>query len=130
MRALEKKPHTTLRLRRGARGRGASLPLFTKPVHAGPPSGTYRLRKFMRRHKVPVLAVTAIVVIIIAATAVTMTATLNSLRIEKKRAEKDRRSAHRAETGGTEGPGSRGGGAKGGIAGGLPRHAAADNRPQ
>jgi tetratricopeptide (TPR) repeat protein len=40
--------------------------LADEPVLAGPPSPTYRMRKFLRRHRGPVLAATALVVLLVA----------------------------------------------------------------
>jgi serine/threonine protein kinase/tetratricopeptide (TPR) repeat protein len=44
--------------------------LCDEPVLAGPPSATYRLRKFVRRHKVPVLAAALVLVTLLAGVAV------------------------------------------------------------
>jgi serine/threonine protein kinase/tetratricopeptide (TPR) repeat protein len=42
--------------------------LANEPVHAGPPSAWYRLRKQMRRHRGPLLAVTAVFLALVAGT--------------------------------------------------------------
>src|SRR2546428_7408028 len=41
--------------------------LADEPVQAGPPSAAYRLRKFARRHKGPVLAVSLILAALLSA---------------------------------------------------------------
>jgi serine/threonine protein kinase len=46
--------------------------LADEPVEAGPPSARYRLRKFLRRNRGPVLAVTVVLLVLIAGAAVSI----------------------------------------------------------
>ncbi|MBZ0212556.1 MAG: hypothetical protein K8H99_02045, partial [Nitrospirae bacterium] len=55
-----------------------------KPLMAGPPSTGYRLRKFVRRHRGPVLAVCAVLVALVLGGISTM---VQLLRVEQKAAE-------------------------------------------
>ncbi len=87
MKALEKD-----RERRygSAGGFGADLQRFLdhEPVLASPPSAAYRLRKFVRRHRVPVLAATAVLLALVSGLVV-------SLGLYRQ-AEHDRDAADRA----------------------------------
>jgi serine/threonine protein kinase/tetratricopeptide (TPR) repeat protein len=61
--------------------------LKDEPVLAGPPSAAYRLRKFVRRHKGPVLGVSVIVLLLAAGTAGTTT---GLVRAVTERNQKDK----------------------------------------
>ena len=64
--------------------------LQDEPVEAGPPSRTYRMRKFVRRHKAGVSLVTAAIVILVAFAA-TMTIQADRIARERDRAQLEAR---------------------------------------
>jgi non-specific serine/threonine protein kinase/serine/threonine-protein kinase len=95
LKALEKEP---ARRYASAAELGADLArvLHHEPVAAGPPSAAYRSRKFVRKHRVAVAAVSLVVLVLAATTAVS---TRLYLRAEAARLEAERRrdeSEHRA----------------------------------
>jgi serine/threonine protein kinase len=95
MRALEKD-----RARRYATANGLARDLKRyldgDPVEAGPPSWTYRLRKFARKHRAALVTAGAFIVLLVAAVAVSTWQALRATRAEgKTRAEAER--ASRAE---------------------------------
>jgi len=58
-----------------------------EPVTAGPPSAAYRLRKYVKRHKLGVAAAAAVLLIILVGTAGTTIGFLRAVRAEKKAVE-------------------------------------------
>ncbi|HEX4592125.1 MAG TPA: serine/threonine-protein kinase [Gemmataceae bacterium] len=90
MKALEKD-----RARRYETANGLALDvqryLTDEPVLAGPPSAGYRLRKFVRRHKAPVLAAAAVAAALLTGTAVV---TWQAIRASRAEAEARREEAN------------------------------------
>jgi WD40 repeat protein/serine/threonine protein kinase len=70
--------------------------LADEPVQACPPSPGYRLRKFLRRHKGPVLAAALVFVALLAGTAVSLYFALDS-RVARNRADADAEKARANE---------------------------------
>ncbi len=95
MRALEKD-----RVRRydtaNAFARDIQRYLYGDPVEAGPPSATYRLRKFARKHRVLLLTAAAFAAILVLATAISGWQAFRATRAERS-AQVDRSRALEAE---------------------------------